>query len=346
MVRGITATLALAVAFQLGTPVSADANKVEITSMIRIVTGASNLERFRRPMSLATDPHRGVVVVADTGNRRLAVFDRSGRARGVIASAPIDARGTIGAPAAVAVDRRGRIYVLDEIRRTVEILAPTGSRITELNPLLPSTAAEGMLIQDVAVGASGSIYLLYAGATPGILVLDAKGRTTHEIGFLPVASGTLDAPLALAVNELETKIATVDPRAENCVQIFSADGASLAQFGAHGEGDGTFSLAANVAWGPNETVWVVDTVRHSVSAFEADGQFVGRIGGFGAGPGQFSYPVACEFLADDQIAVLERAGGRYQLIQLDVESSGTPRLASDALDPIASEPGETTSGGR
>jgi len=345
MLRGFTTALAFSIALQLGTPAAA-ANKLEIRSILAIAYGASSLDPFRRPLALTTDSSRGIVLVADTGNHRLVVLDREGRTRGVIASAPIDARGTLGAPSAVAIDRRGRIFVLDDIRRSIEVLTPTGSRIAELAPALPAAAAPGSQIQDIAIGASGSIYILYSGATPGILVLDAKGRTTREIGFAPARKDGLDGPVALAVNEAETLIATVDPRAENSVRVATIDGDHFASFGTHGEGEGTFSLAASVAWGPNETVWIVDAVRHSVSAFESDGRFIGRIGGFGAGPGQFNYPIACEFLADDQLAVLERAGGRYQLMRLDVESSGTPRLASDALAPAGSELGETIHEGR
>lgn len=346
MVPRFTTALALAAALQLGSSSPADADKVEIVSIQNIVTGASSLDPFRRPLALAADPLRGILLVADTGNKRVVVFDRAGRSRGVIGSAPIDERGTLAAPSAVALDRRGRIYVLDDISRTVEVLTPTGSRIAALAHALPGTAAPGTMVQDIAIGASGAIYLLYAGATPGILVLDAKGRVTREIGFLPASANGLDGPVALAVNASETMIATVDPRAENSVRVIAADGSLVARFGAHGEGDGTFSLAANVAWGPGETVWIVDAVRHTLSAFESDGRFIGLVGGFGGGPAQFNYPIACEFLADDQLAVLERAGGRFQLMKLDVESSGTPRLASEALAPTASELGETTSGRR
>ncbi|MFN0152455.1 MAG: NHL repeat-containing protein [bacterium] len=344
--RFTTAALAFAAALQLGSSSPADADKVEITSVQNIVIGASGLDPFRRPLALAADPLRGVLLVADTGNRRVVVFDRTGRARGVIGSAPVDERGTVGAPSALALDRRGRIYVLDEIRRTIDVLTPTGSRIAELAPVLPSTAASGTMLQDLAIGSSGSIYLLYTGATPGILVLDAKGRTTREIGFLAASADGLNGPVAIAVSASETMIATVDPRAENSVRVISADGALVACFGSHGEGEGTFSLAANVAFGPGETVWVVDAVRHSLSAFEPDGRFIGRIGGFGAGPGQFNYPIACEFLADDLIAVLERAGDRLQMLRLDVETSGEPRLASEAPALTASELGEITGGRR
>jgi hypothetical protein len=86
-------------------------------------------------------------------------------------------------------------------------------------------------------------------------------------------------------------------------------------------------MAAHAAWGPGETLWIVDQIRHSVSAFTRQGTFLGRIGGFGNGPGQFDYPIACAFVAPDRLAVLERAGARLQVLEVDVGNG------PDAADP-------------
>jgi hypothetical protein len=56
---------------------------------------------------------------------------------------------------------------------------------------------------------------------------------------------------------------------------------------------------------------------------------VDRVGGFGHGPGQFNYPAACEFLEDGRIVVLERAGGRFQIVDLDMQLPG-----SDAFEEL------------
>jgi hypothetical protein len=41
----------------------------------------------------------------------------------------------------------------------------------------------------------------------------------------------------------------------------------------------------------------------------------------GAGPGQFQYPAACAFLAADRIVVVERAGARFQVLEVALPSS-------------------------
>jgi hypothetical protein len=70
-----------------------------------------------------------------------------------------------------------------------------------------------------------------------------------------------------------------------------------------------------------------------VSVFDDGGSYLGRVGGFGDGPGQFNYPAACAFLAPDRLVVLERAGARGQILEVDPETSGTPIAASHIVAP-------------
>ena len=77
-------------------------------------------------------------------------------------------------------------------------------------------------------------------------------------------------------------------------------------------------MAVHVTWGPNETLWVTDTIRHSIGVFDHRGGSLGRIGGFGRRPGEFDYPIACAFLARDRVVVLERANARCQVLEVEV----------------------------
>jgi hypothetical protein len=127
--------------------------------------------------------------------------------------------------------------------------------------------------------------------------------------------------VGIAVSDDETKIAILDPAAERQVQIRATDGTLLAAFGRHGEGAGTLSLAAHVTWGPSETLWVTDTLRHCISVYDVHGEYLGYVGGFGRYPGQFSYPVACAFLEPGKLVVVERGGGRCQILEVTLAES-------------------------
>jgi hypothetical protein len=326
--RSLIPALALALAVLLPNAACGGIRKVA-----RIITGPSLADGFRYPMGLAVDMRHGILAVGDTGNQRLVLFDRLGRYRGALSW--LAAPGTAsGEPRCVALDGRGRVFVLDAAASRIDVLSTAGSRLGTLEPEIPEAA--GAQPQFVAAGTSGALYVLYAGESAGIAVVEPNGRTRALIGFAAAGSGLFETPVALAVDAVETRLAVADPLAPHQVKIVGTNGELLASFGPHGEGDGTYSLAAFVAWGPGDTIWIVDTMRHSVGIHTADGAYLGRIGGFGQGPGQLDYPSAIAFLDDEHLAVLERVGRRLQIFELEPPRSRDP--GTELAAPASGQP--------
>jgi len=293
----------------------------QIKSVEWLVYGPSLADGFQRPLGLAVDVERGILVVADTGRHRLVILDAKGRGRGTLACQVGAGALASCEPRAVAIGPRGRIYTLDALESEVEVLTPTGARLARFDPC-PSDTLQARP-QCLAVGSSGRIYVGFGGEDAGYVVLDPKGRLLSSVGFMP--DGPFEGPVSIAVSPDEDAIAVVDPKAERVVSVHGSDGRLRMAFGPHGEGDGTFSVAAHVAWGPGNTLWVTDQVRQSISVFDSTGRYLGRIGGFGRGPGQFDYPIACAFLAPDRVAVLERAGSRLQVLDVEVGEAREPQ---------------------
>lgn len=318
--QGKIAALALLVLIGTAPAASADASP-SIASVQSVLYGPEPLDAFRSPEGILADRERGIFLVSDTGNCRLVIFDRQWRNRGAIEFRP-GPDGEPSAPRQVAVDPRGRLFVVDMYRTEIEIMTSRGNHLGYLPTGISEDVLSGLRPQDIEIDPRGTIYVLYAGERPGIEVLSAKGVSREQIGFEPAGEGLFTAPTAIAVRDGE--IAVVDAQTEDVIRILSPQGKVLAAFGRHGEGEATFSIPVHVAWGPGETLWVTDTRRHSISAFKKNGFYLGRIGGFGRGPGQLYYPVACGFLAEDRVLVLERAGARLQVLEinpLDVAST-------------------------
>lgn len=331
-----------------GAPLSAPAAAptVAIRSVLRIVNGPSLQDSFRRPLSIATDEQRGLIIVADTGHQRLAIFDARGRARGVISTRQRRPGQKYSEPRAVAVDAHGRLYVADSLNRSVEAMSSYGASLAFLAIPLDEETRRLTQPQFVTVGASGRIYILLSGSRRGLVAMERDGTLVTRIGFEPQAEATLRGPVAVAVNAAENRIAIVDPEAEQAVLIYDAAGRRLVAFGPHGNGDGTFSMAIHATWGPGDTIWVTDTIRHSISVFDDQGHYAGRIGGFGHGPGQFNYPAGCAFLAPDQLVVLERAAARFQVLDLDIELSAPEAPPGAAVGSGQAGTGATTQDSR
>jgi hypothetical protein len=299
-----------------------------IRSVDRIIYGMTFSDGFRRPAGLAADSSRGIFVVADTGKNRIVIFDAQGRCRGSMSLTDAEPGQARGEPRSVALDGRGRMYVVDGATPNVQVLTTRGTRLGELAPASRQWGP-GTRAQFVAVGASGRVYVLYAGERPGVAILAPGGALVGSIGFEASDPRTFRGPVCVAVNGDESEIAVVDPEADRSVLVFSPGGDRLAVFGAHGEGEGTFSMATHVAWGPGNTLWITDTIRHSIGVFGSQGTYLGWIGGFGRGPGEFNYPAACAFLAPDRLVVLERAGARCQVLEVEV---GTVPVSDPGLE--------------
>lgn len=316
-------TIAALVLLPAASP-AADAPSIE--RVLDIVSGPSPLDTFHRPQGLFADPSRGTWLIADTGNHRIAVFDSTRRCRGVLAFPD-------GEPRAMATDDRGRLFVVDALSPAIHVLTTWGERIRDFLPPVPGAPGHARP-QDLVIGSSGRMYVLIGGDRPGILVLDRQGRELRSAGFAAGGEPLFRGPVALAVNAAETRLAVVDPVAERAVRLLDGTLTPVVSFGKHGEGEGTFSMAADVAWGPGETLWITDSLRHSISVFDGDGAYLGRIGGFGHGPGQFDYPSGCAFTASDRLVVLERAGARFQVLEVAVPAAAHAEAALGHSSPV------------
>ena len=310
-------------------------SELGIRKVVQIVTGRTPLDPFRRPQGVVADTTRGIVLVSDSGNHRVVTFDSRWRTRGSIAFPSPYSR----EPLRLALDARKRIFLADGMAHEIVVLSALGTPITSFLPRLSETDTAFVTPQDIAISSSGRIFVLLSGDEPGIVVLEANGSRAE--GFESAPSRTLQSPQAIAVNADESLIAVADPFADQPVVLFNGKGERVSSFGSHGEVEGGSSLAIDVTWAPDGTLWVTDNLRHSISVFTSRGECLGKIGGFGYAPGQFAYPVSCEFLAPDRILVLEQANARFQVLEVGIPSleEGTGRLETAGSALVGTERG-------
>ena len=80
------------------------------------------MDSFYGPRAIAVDA-AGQVYVADTGNKRVVVFDKDGNGKAVIGSAGSDP-GLLDEPVGVAVSADGTVYVADTWNQRIQTFKP------------------------------------------------------------------------------------------------------------------------------------------------------------------------------------------------------------------------------
>jgi DNA-binding beta-propeller fold protein YncE len=268
-----------------------------------------------RPVSVSVDAAHEEILVSDAAGSALHVMDEDGGAcfvTGTIAgvSNPVDAVGTPdggfvfldadgeGSRTIRRLDLRGEPVdfvvesPLDGWRPDHFALAVDGNYLTVDSVL-------GLLVKhDADTGAVIWRRALWAGTDPDKICGRPATAPDGRI-YIPVGQ-------------------------EHRVQILTADGLPEDSFGVVGSTPGKFAFPVDVAFGPEDTVLVLDRMRHVILVFDRDQEFITEYGYMGAAPGAFYHPVSLAF-ASGRAYVAQGFEGRvqvYDVISTDAETTG------------------------
>jgi DNA-binding beta-propeller fold protein YncE len=290
------------------------------------VQGYSAGQQFSRPGGVFYDSIRDQVLVADTGNGQIVIFNNKGvpvtRIRHYYQDVlSADRKQLPGEPRSMVVLRSGDIVVADTLCDYLDVLDFRGRsvRTVRLGELLgmPNSRVKP---QCLALDAAGNIYVAVAGDVNGIVVLTKDMALKAQIATI-TGSGSLQAITGLWVDKHNRVYATYIMG--DCVRVFSPDGKPIVAFGRHDSGFENFSLPSGVITDAKGNIWAVDTVRHTVSVFRPDPKNpsarpanIDIMGGFGQSPLEFINPTAIAGDGARKMFVLERTGARLQAFTL------------------------------
>ena len=217
----------------------------------------------------------------------------------VVHSAPVQAAALVAtslgqyakalqAPARVAVDPAGCVYVTDPQRGQVVVFDAFGR--------LVSTHTGFARPLGIAVDAQGTIYVAEE-KTGSVSVLDAQWHLLYQLG---AGAGEFLLPnhIALAPGTASHTVYVSDSRA-NEVRVYLGN-SRHSQFGAYGTGPGQFNFPTGVCVSPAGEVFVVDQNNDRVQVFDSAGKFLRA---FNLGTTQPS--------GRSQAALLDNAGRLY-----------------------------------
>jgi DNA-binding beta-propeller fold protein YncE/4-amino-4-deoxy-L-arabinose transferase-like glycosyltransferase len=242
----------------------------------------TGLSEFNEPRDIAVDGE-GRLYVADTGNRRVQVFDSGGQ---FIASWEGGEEEFVE-PLALVVDRRGDLYVLDSDPGWIYRFAADGS------PLGRFAGPEARFFhpRGLAIDEADRLYVADTGGCR-VVVYSTAGERLSQLGWKGGGPGQFLEPTDVALDD-RGAIYVVDTSNQR-VQHLDPWGGYRAEWSIPATGPYN---GPHLALAPDGSLLMTAPERHQIQRYSPDGTFLDEWGSLGMAAGQFRIPVG---LAVDQ----------------------------------------------
>lgn len=229
-----------------------------------------------------------------------------------------DGRGSrpgLNAPAGIAIDPRGSVYVSDPGNARLVHFWGDATYLGELGGPAELGGAQLNDAGSVAVGPSGEIYVADSGHNRVLIysptgTLQGRWGAAEGDGAAGRGPGQFDHPDAVAVDGAgDVYVADTD---NNRIVKLSPGGAVLDEWGSRGTGVGRFRSPTGIALDAAGRVYVVDSENNRVQVFDAGGNPLARWGLRGVGLGEFSQPTAIAVDCNGDVYVADTNNNRVQ----------------------------------
>jgi len=287
--------------------------------------------RFTRPMGATWSADGKRLVVADTKNNRVIVFNSDGKflfdfggfgiAKPLKGSKRTWNPGELNYPTDVATDRRGNIYVADFYNDSISVFDRKGKFVRRF-PDPNTVAGKGGSGQDgrgIAVTAlTVERDLVYATDAYQVFVFKTDGTYVRQFGKPGVGAGDLDHPGGIAVAS-NGRVYVSDSN-HNRVIAFSPEGAPLWTTGRpiselRKETDNPFVLPRGLAVLRDGSILVADPLGQVLVKLDEDGKVIAEYGMRGSAEGQLNFPNDVDSFGE-KVLVSDRENDRVQVVRL------------------------------
>lgn len=273
---------------------------------------------LRGPLGIVVDGARGEVLVANTSGHRVEIYNLDGFPIGSfthLVDGPTG-QGVEGSPRWLAVDSAGRILVVDQLAPYVDVVDYAGRSLMRLTlPAPDDVITAGAGPGAITVTRAGRILVASRGDSGRVYEFDPDYAVRRTWGTPGTAPGHLSRITGIGETPAGDVLVAC-AGTELAVQAFDAQGRFQRGHGRHEIGSGNFSFPSGLAVTADGRVWVSDEIRQTVQVFDAAGSYLGVVGGPGRGPGEFLYPSAVATDGRALLAVAERGGNRFQILEL------------------------------
>ncbi|XP_077978403.1 uncharacterized protein LOC144433885 [Glandiceps talaboti] len=261
---------------------------------------------FSWPRGVTTLPDNQIVV-CDSSNHRVQVFDESGQILCTFGSRGTG-NGEFDCLTGVCVNSRGQLVIADRYNHRIQIMEPSGRFVSTFGK---EGAGDGELNYPwgVACDRSDNVYVCDKD-NHRIQVFRPDGTFVRKFGRHGNMSGQLDHPHYLAIHNNKVYISD---SGNHCIQVFNCEGQFQYKFGQEGSNYGQFKYPRGIVVDSRGYIIVGDSGNNRVQIFRPSGTYMSSFGTYGTGNGQVKGVEGIGLMSNGKIVVVDRENHRVQL---------------------------------
>ena len=259
---------------------------------------------FQHPYGVAVSDG-DEMVVADSNNHRVQVFDSNGTFLRFFGREGKNA-GEFKYPVGVAINKDRNISVADTNNHRIQIFSWEGWHVGSFGS---QGSLDSQLLNPwgLSLDSTGNFIVADTGNNV-IKIFTPDGRFVMKIGGQDCFSFPIHCVQC-------GEYFLVSDLFEHCIKVFNREGHFQYKFGKQGKGDGEFHFPRFLSVTQSKHLLVCDEDNHRIQVFDVDGKFVGKFGTNGSKLGEFNLPFSVAVLSNDQIVVSDSKNNRIQIFQ-------------------------------
>lgn len=273
---------------------------------------ASTLQ-LEKPYGIAASDDGNLIYVSDTKKHAIVIFDFKANEARLLET---DGRGSLSSPMEIALDRQGRIFVADSVRKEVLVYSADGKTLLTFGKKEELGRPTGIAIDE----ARNHVYVADT-IKHRIVVYDLGGQHLFSFGERGSDPGYLNYPVNLTVDHKGRLLVTDSGNFR--VQVFDHQGKSIQSFGQLGDSLGNFSRPKGLSVDSDNNIYVLDGAFNNFQIFNPEGRLLLFVGAMGREPGMFWLPTGIFINRGDRIYVADSVNARIQIFQYLKENTGT-----------------------
>ncbi len=294
------------------------------------INGYGGHDFFLEPQGIWFDSNQNEILIADTDNDSIGIFDTNGKLR-----FRFGREKRVSSPVSVATDSAGNIYWSEANTLKVKQADFRGELIKEYDfskftlgqeQFTPLDSYSKKTIRQIEPDSLTGLIpgKLFIDKTDNLYVIDRANGQVVKLNSQGQFMAALDG---IQENQLQSEqYAGLQITKDDKLYLLSSLGTAIhtfdttnhlvQSFGEHGSQEFNFSFPTGFAIDRKGRIWIVDSFQHRLKIFSSKGDYLFQLGTTGKENGQFYFPIDLVFDSQGRVYVLEKGTNRVQVFEI------------------------------